>query len=169
METKYIILPYAMSSKSTKVLKEALGCNRIQTKKQTYQGYFNHIVINWGSQKTTIGYQGQALSRVKEVLNHPSKIINASNKLKSFKLLKEAEVPTLEWTTSRNEAYRWLQEDVVFSRTKLSANSGEGIIINKPEGEYIEKAPLYTKFFNKEREYRVHIFKDSKVCIKSRY
>lgn len=161
---KLIILPYAMSSKSTKVLAEALECKRINVKRATYQGYSNHIVINWGSRKHLPNLQ-----RCREVLNKPNVLSNASNKLKCFKLLKDAGVPTVEWTESRNEAYRWLNEgSAVFSRTSLGSHSGRGIVVNKPDGEFIANAPLYTKNFEKTREYRVHVFRDNLIVIQQK-
>lgn len=161
---KYIVLPYAMSSGSSKVLAQALECKRIHIKRNTYRGFSNHVVINWGSQK-----QLPSLNNCHSVLNHPRYIRNASHKLTSFKLLTEAGVPTMAYTTSRNQAYRWLNENMaVFSRTLLSANSGKGIVVNKVEDRYIEPAPLYTQEFKKTREYRVHIFQGQLVCIQQK-
>lgn len=164
---KYIILPYAQRSKSAKALAKALSCNRIHLTRNTYLGYNNHIVINWGSQKVQVGRPG-SLNRVSQILNHPSNIINASNKLRTLQLLEQANVPTLEYTTSSDVAAEWHAETPVFARTLLSANSGRGIAVATDTQELVDNAPLYTKFFPKVAEYRVHVFRDQTVCVQQK-
>ncbi len=161
---KYIIQPYKMGSKSSRVLATALGCKRIQMKRGTYKGYRNHVVINWGSQVALESHR-----RCHSVLNKPECILTASNKLKAFRAFTEASVSTIEYTTSRNEAYQWQSDGyTVFSRTTLSGHSGSGIVINKHDCEFIEPAPLYTKNFKKEREYRVHVIHDRLIAIQQK-
>ncbi len=161
---KYIIQPYKMGSKSSRELSRALGCKRIQMKRQTYKGFSNHVVINWGSQVAL-----EAHRRCHKVLNVPQAIGRASDKLKAFTAFTDSSVPTLSYTTSRNEAYRWQAEGyTVFSRTTLSGHSGSGIVVNKHDCEYIEPAPLYTKNFKKDKEFRVHVIHDRLIAIQQK-
>ena len=161
---KFKILPYKQASKSAKILASALGCFVLNTKRNTYRGYRNHVIINWGSQRDNVGLPG-ALSRVHTILNHPSKVDNASNKLRTFQLLGDLAV---EHTTSLSTAINWLADSVVFSRTSLNANSGEGIVLNMPGAESLTPAPLYTKNFPKTHEYRVHVFRDDIISFQQK-
>jgi len=108
------------------------------------------IIVNWGS----------ATSRFNEdqYLNKPSKIMNASNKLKSFQLMTgHANVP--DWTTSKQDALSWLEQGkVVYARTSVSGHSGSGIVIMRGVDELVD-APLYTKKVNADDEYRIHVCK----------
>lgn len=160
---KYKVLPYVMSSKSSKELARALECKRLNVKRNTYRGYSNDVVINWGSQKWLDG-----LSRVNHILNNPSSIRNASNKLLSFERFKEYGVPTLDYSSSIEQAKEWIDEgQVVFQRTTHTGHSGNNIVLAHNHDDLIP-APIYTKNFNKEREYRVHIFKDKRVAIQQK-
>lgn len=161
---KYIIQPYKMGSKSSKVLAEALGCRRIHVDRNTYQGYPNHIVINWGSRKVIQGTTNSHL-----ILNDITSINNASNKIRSFELFKQYEVPTLEFTTDPREAQQWLGDSIVFARTLLTASGGKGIVVQHPNNdETIVQAPLYTKNFEKTREYRAHVVKGRVILIQQK-
>ena len=61
------------------------------------------------------------------------------------------------FTTSREEACKWVEEGVtVVCRTILNGHSGAGIVLADKK-EDVVKAPLYTKYVPKKDEYRVHV------------
>lgn len=68
-------------------------------------------------------------------------------------------VRTPEFTTSREEAFRWLiKGNTVVERHILNGNSGAGIRLVEPNGEEeLSKAPLYVKYVPKKQEYRIHV------------
>jgi glutathione synthase/RimK-type ligase-like ATP-grasp enzyme len=150
------IYPYMNGSKSAKALAEGLGIRVLKREGKPVRG---HLVINWGcSVKSVVREVGQ------KFLNHPGAVGNAANKLVTFELFRDAEVPTVEWTTNLEIALGWLKagSDVV-TRHKLSGHSGEGIEITTAEqfakGEVgLVRAPLYTKYTKKKDEYRIHVF-----------
>lgn len=158
---KLYFLPYNMGSGSVNELQEVLGGLKIKPN-GNYTFLSNHIVVNWGHGATPYwgGSVGPTSSRI---LNHWSKLDNAINKLKAFKLFKEKEVPTPDWTTSRATADSWITAGkVVICRKTLTGMEGAGIIVATKSSELVD-APLYTKLFPKDKEYRVHVFKDEVI------
>lgn len=159
---KYKILPYGRASKSAKALSTALNCRRISLVARTYRGFANHVIINWGSQRTDFG-KPNAIHRVRQILNHPLSIINASNKLRCLQLLNPAHA--IEFTTCPVVASDWMTTTPVFARTKLSGNSGAGIVVCT---DNLVPAPLYTKHFPKTHEFRAHVFHDKLIVLQQK-
>lgn len=146
------ILPYKYGSKSAKKLKELFE-GQVLFKKNNRRVKRKDIVVNWGFHKP-VNFT------TNHWLNRPEAVKIASNKLLAFQKLQEQQVPTVEFTTDQHVANQWLIDGkIVLSRTLLNSNSGKGIVVNKPE-EYqvVHPAPLYTKYFKKTHELRVHIF-----------
>lgn len=145
------IYPYMNGSKSAKALAEGLGINVLMREGKPIR---RHKIINWGCSKILrdVG---------EDILNHPGAVGHAANKLVTFELFRDAEVPTVEWTTDADQACEWIDggESVVV-RHKLSGHSGEGIEILSPNTERVPAAPLYTKYTKKKEEYRIHVFGD---------
>lgn len=154
---KLYFLPYKMSSGSVKALQNVLGGLKIRLENGNYSPNPDHLVVNWGHSSSP--YWGGHISPNSRLLNHWSAVSTAVNKLKAFQLFKEKNVPTPEWTTSRQKAEEWLAAGrVVICRTLLSAMEGKGIVVATTPAELVD-APLYTKLFPKDKEYRVHVFK----------
>ncbi len=147
------IYPYKAGSVSAKSLATALNCKRAKREGPLLRC---ETFINWGS--SVVGRNLQLFGKM-NYLNYPEAIVKASNKLESFKAF-QGVVPTPMWTTSQDEASRWLMEGVcemVVCRTKLNGHSGEGIVLSTKVEELVP-APLYTVYLNKNQEYRVHVF-----------
>lgn len=147
------IYPYMNGSKSAKALKESLGCKLL--KREGVRRRVD-VLINWGSSKSDRNLEAGIL------LNSFAAVAKAANKLNTFQLFENNDVPTVPWTTNRDEALNWLEDGQnVVIRHKLSGHSGEGIEIFTSE-EYKERllsnAPLYTKYVKKTQEYRIHVF-----------
>lgn len=75
------------------------------------------------------------------------------NKVRFFQEMPQELIPA--WSTDREKINELGWRSVVV-RHKISSHSGEGIEIVPGEGP-IPAAPLYTKYINKDREYRLHM------------
>lgn len=156
MKLSLFYLPYSMVSGSIKELQNVLGGLKIKPN-GNYHHTKAHLVVNWGHGAAPY-WGNQVAATAKNILNHWSKIHVAVNKLRSFKAFKEAGVPTPEWTASRTKALEWIKAgDVCICRTLLSSMEGKGIVVATKPSELVD-APLYTKLFPKDKEYRVHVF-----------
>lgn len=146
---KCIIYPYKMGSASAKLLARAFETKRVFPDGR-YRLKPNHVVINWGSSTVPNWYR----ENYGVVLNKPSAVANAANKLKTFQILQANDVSIPEWTTSREVASQY--EGVVVCRTVVSGSQGQGIVIAETPDELVS-APLYTKHVRHKHEFRVHV------------
>lgn len=145
-----ILFPYRTCSEGAKLLRNQLKCKFL--KRRTSAPYPRKRVINWGSSRYPLR---NSFSRCLGWWNNPLSVLNASNKLATFFLLKNR-VNIPEFTTESSEALEWLPTPIV-CRQKLRGHSGQGIVIAEKEEEVVE-APLYTKYIKKTRECRIHVF-----------
>lgn len=114
------------------------------------------VVINYGCSVTPYWSVSARVAKV-PVLNNWDSIRGSANKLLSLQRLSDAGVPSLIWTTDMDRARNW---DRVVCRHKLTGTGGEGIEIwDKAEGKELPDVRLYTKYYRKTHEYRVHVFK----------
>ena len=148
-----VILPYKIGSNSAKKLAEYFSCKRIYPD-GNFKPKEDEIILNWG-------YSGDVNFRRNKntrffFFNDPQHVKNAINKINTLTILKENDVPTLEFTTSFEEAKNLVLEGEVYCRTKISGKGGDGIVIAKNQEE-LEHCQLYTKKFINNREFRVHI------------
>lgn len=146
-----LIYPYSPASQSSKDLANAIGIKRAKHEGKAIK---TDLLINWGASSITREYNG-------EILNKPQAVAKAVNKLSSFKSLKgHCTLP--DFTESLEEANKWLAEGAtVVARTKLTAHSGEGIVIvDTDSGDKLPEAKLYTRYIPKSDEYRLHVFKN---------
>ena len=85
-----------------------------------------------------------------------------TDKLTQFNKFKEHNVSSPEFSTDRGVALGWLRDGVpVICRTLLRASEGRGIVVAENENQLV-RAPLYTKYVKKKKEFRVHVL-DGKV------
>lgn len=151
------IYPYKLGSSSAKALREGLSSKlNYKVKLVRPDGRFRprrgDLVINWGSSTSPNWKLAQ------EDVNKPQAVAVAANKLLTLQKLHEANVPTPEFTTSREEALSWIETDsTVVIRNTLTGHSGQGIQI-ATDANSITPAPLYTKYKKKRAEFRVHVF-----------
>src|ERR1035437_5282954 len=98
--------------------------------------------------------------------NSIESIAICSNKLKAFNAMREAGVNIPEYTTNDLIAQEWLEKGkIVLARTKLSGNSGQGIIVlHTVTGDWAP-APLYVLYKKKRKEFRVHLFNNKVIDI----
>jgi len=145
----------AGKSSSAKVLAQAFGAERVKPDGKFMNNY-KRPVINWGNSELP-AWMTRWHDQV--ILNHPKHVAKAANKLSTFILFKEAGVKHPEWTTSDDVAFEWLHnKQDILARKTLIGKGGAGIVFIKADPEAIlTNAPLYTKYFKKKEEYRVHV------------
>lgn len=148
------ILPYRKGSKSARVLARALNGLRVR-----FDGIFKprlrHLVLNWGNPRTPRWWQVG--------LNSPEAVGRSSNKLSALTTLKAAGVSIPLFTTSHEEAKKWVTVDerIVVGRRILNGSKGVGCVVYGAEGSEtpIFNCPLYTLHLRHKREFRIHVFK----------
>lgn len=153
---RIILYPYKMGSASAKAIQANLMQEVGHTHKtlrvypnRRYRKRSTDLVINWGASREA---QWGSPS-----LNQPAAVTIAANKLKTFEALRDV-CPLPQWTTDKQSAQHWVNDGYkVFCRQLLTGSGGDGIIVSS-EG-VLPDAPLYTRSFNKTREYRVHVWK----------
>lgn len=164
-----VFYPYKMHSSSAKLLAKEFDSERVKPDGK-FRNNFKRPVINWGNSEVP-----EWMKRWKDqiILNHPNAVAKSINKLSSFKAFVEAGVKCPEFTTNKQKAlYDWRTEgNIVVGRKTVTGKGGQGIVLFDPFekqwddniDEIIEdNCLLYTKYFKKLNEYRVHVF-DGKI------
>ena len=160
-----MIYSYKFGSASAKVLAKGLRIKRIKHKNSRFKGGPHKTVINWGCSDLPI------VVRRCNIVNSPESVCRASNKLHFFSWIQyineevkagihgdRATVTRIPWfTTDKDEAgHAILNGSTIVCRTKLTGNSGDGIVMATNLDELVD-APLYTEYVPKLAEYRVHV------------
>ncbi len=164
MADKIVMYAYNNGSNGAGELSKAAGISRIKHSGSKFIPKANKILINWGTTRENFPENLLACT----VLNHPDRVTDTANKLRAFEIFRDNGVSTPEFTTSREEALRWLESGrMVFARTQLRAHSGRGIEIMDPDfpDTWDVTAPLYTKYVRKKNEYRVHVARGQVIDI----
>lgn len=147
--TRFRVIPYRRGSRGATNLSRALGGALLRLEGSTFRPRPDDVLINWGNTTFRAPVGGR-------LLNEPEQIVRASNKLRFFQLLTEARLQGIipEWWTDMaaipDNAFP------VVCRTVLAGHSGEGIVIANNRAELV-RAPLYTKYVKKQREFRIHL------------
>jgi glutathione synthase/RimK-type ligase-like ATP-grasp enzyme len=122
----------------------------------TFRPRVDDVVINWGNTNPPVLPRGPLGLRPFVYLNEPDDIVRASNKLRFFELMREADCLDIvpEFWTNRED----IPDNAfpVVCRTVLAGHSGEGIVIANNREELVA-APLYVKYIKKQEEYRIHV------------
>lgn len=142
-------------SEGAKVLAEYLGVKRVKVTGSRFVGKIGDVVVNWGIPQNKL--------RNVRYLNDLSAVNIASNKLSSFKKLKDVgiNVPTFDTNCSFAD-----DSSIIVARTVLSGHSGEGIVVGQPNE--LPYAPLYVEYIEKKREYRAIVVGDEVVDFKQK-
>lgn len=162
---KVFMYCYNANSDGGKLLAQTLGVLRIKHEGSTFYGNADHTVLNWGCSPGIWHVNGHP----GEILNHPSKVYNACNKIRCFTRLDGyARVP--DWTVEGDTAIAWLKQGhCVIGRQTVEGMGGEGIVIMERPVDFTA-CKLYTKYVEKEREFRLYMVRDKMVdfCVKRR-
>ena len=168
---KKFIYPYNSYSASARALGKALKAadknmvGVIRREGSKFQPGEGKLVVNWGSGDDTITRYAGAGSRV---LNAPPAVNTCANKIHFFNAIKDnAACP--EFTTSFDEAGRWIQEGfVVVGRLDLRASGGCGIVMSDEGNPDFAECRLYTKYIPKLSEFRVHVFRGRVIDVQQK-
>jgi hypothetical protein len=148
---RYRVLPYRQGSKGARALADALGGRVLKLEGSTYKHRTGDKVINWGNTGLADHFFPHD-----DLLNHSDYIIGASNKLRFFRMMREAGhediIPPFWESPDDIPADRY----PIVCRTVLAGHSGDGIIIANDPTELVP-CSLYTRYLKKKDEYRVHV------------
>lgn len=141
------------ASGGARILARALGGRTIARTNTRFRPRPTDTIINWGCGARPEGWDDVV------VVNTFSAVRAAIDKLETFRALSEHNVPTLEWSEDREDAVRWRERGSrVIVRNRLKASQGRGIQVIETRGDDdIPNAPLYTRYFRAEAEYRIHV------------
>lgn len=153
-----VMLPHNPVSEGAKAVSGNMGINRIKREQSNYRHRKENVVINWGCPVRPPHIPEDAL-----VLNRFEAVAIASDKLKSLNVMVDGGVRCPPFTTSKDEAYDWLEAGkTVVVRKILNGHGGKGIEIYEPgcmdDADWVlPDAPLYTQYVPKKSEYRIHV------------
>jgi hypothetical protein len=155
---KTVIISPKSTSKSARYLAEVLGadyCNPYKHDKTDFSSY--EKVINWG---ISGGFAANS------ILNHFVAVGNAVDKIATFKLL-EGHCKTLEWTTSLDQASKWIKAgNIVVARELINSSCTKGLdFIHEVKDLTNKPYKLFTKYIDGIGEFRVNVFKGKVVSI----
>ena len=156
------LYPYSTGSASARLLARAMGLQRIKRERSRYQPRATDVIVNWGCS-------------VFRHPTHPARVVNseqavqvASNKLFTFTVLRQNNLPVPEWTTDKQVAQTWLRGgNTVFGRDSATASEGRYITVYSgaaPE-QALRDHMFYTKKFKCQVELRIHMFRDGSYHI----
>lgn len=125
------------------------------------------VVLNLGVGTAPVEFRQRELI----YSNTPTAVRNCSDKIATFAALRNSSVPHLTYAVGYNVAEanavdntprQWLEADgKIVARMTTTGHSGAGIqIVRQQRGQPappIPEAPLYTRYFRKNAEYRVHV------------
>jgi len=150
--TRIFLYPYGPSNSARAIVDEVEGwlIKRVNSK---YVQKPKDLVINWGSKDAPFI----------NCLNRPSAVTIARSKLATFRKLRDWKVPTLEFTCNQDEAEHWGRDSRIFGRDLDNGQGGSGITVYE-SGDLIGHHLFYTRYFRKQREFRVHVYRDRVIC-----
>lgn len=128
-------------------------------------------VINWG----VSDYENWGFSQRHVNISQPVQAAEiCANKIRTLETLADQQVPHIQFLVGDNlpanqlAANAWLESDgKIVVRNVLNGHSGVGIQIIR-RGEAIPYAPLYTRYFKKNAEYRLHVAFGSVILIQQK-
>lgn len=158
------VLPYGPSDSVSELVdflntKENVAAQKLRRVGSIYRPRSGHLLVNYGNRSDTAEHLTNAANSAGAIVLNTRRAINlASNKVNAFNAFRQAGVPTVDFTTRREEAEQWvLDGNLVYARTVLNGHSGEGIVIISNVNEMVD-APLYTKGITAQRrEFRIHV------------
>lgn len=157
--------PYKVGSQGCKNLAEALNLKRI-AKVSKFKPRAGDTIINWGSSALRVDEVEGC-----KVINHPSAIKSAANKVLFFRALQgHDDIQTVPSTENKGVAQGWINEGhTVYARTSVTGHSGDGISVHDADGDDLVHAPLYTRaIVGKRREIRLHVFQDEVILVQQK-
>lgn len=143
-------------SRSGSLLARSMGIPKLSGKR--LEGLVpskEHVVINWGNSDPP--------AKVLEctVINDPTAVRKAVNKLNAFQAFSDFGVMAPAFTRDMRTARSWVSAGhKVVARHNLAGSGGDGIQILSSVEDFPCEAPLYVLYIPKKSEWRFHIFHD---------
>lgn len=119
----------------------------------------HRVIINYGVSTNPMSFRQGSVTWS----NTTRAVGNCADKIQTFSSLRTSDVPTLEFRLNRapmvsGDVARWLEQDgKVVVRNVVNGHSGQGLEIIRTGNPLPQRAPLYTRYFRKDTEYRVHV------------
>lgn len=150
-------------SASARALSRQLRVSRANPlSRRTCRG--DRFVINWGCSQEPVNFRQRSLVTSNSFLS----VARCVNKIATLDALGAANVPCLRYTRRHDVAEHWRDAGgKVVVRHVLNGHSGQGIEIVR-RGNPVPEAPLYTEYFVKRAEYRVHVFYGRVILIQQK-
>jgi len=96
------------------------------------------------------------------------KFQGGTNKLAQMERFQQNGVVTPDFTRDIDTARAWITDgSAVMCRTLLRGSEGRGIVTAENVDQLVP-APLYTKYFKKKKEFRVHVFNGTIIDIQEK-
>lgn len=156
-----ILFPYNIGSGGASEIARGLNTRKVRAN-GTFVPGGQDCIINWGNS----GRPSWLARGIGTLLNSFAAVAVATDKLRTFEVFRRDNVPHPQWTTNRREAEGWFTAEgsKVVCRTMLRSSEGRGIVVATRASELVP-APLYVKFFGKQEEYRVHVFRGEVIDV----
>lgn len=152
---------YKAGSKSCRALADYLGIKILKQENSRFMARIGDVIINWGNSSHFYNYKEGS-----HIINIPTSVYFASNKLQTFKLLEEFGIAIPRYTINSEEAMEYKR---VFVRQTLTGHSGAGIIVVYTEDvDRLPPAPLYVEAIVKKNEYRAIVVDGVVVDLKQK-
>jgi len=148
------------ASTGSKTLANALRCKRNKLGSWPPRLFQNDkIIINWGSSQPIESWNNGR----RALLNKPSAVSLACDKLKTFKTLLphvDINIPQF-WTPANFQEAQQLLDDgttpILLARSLLSGHSGAGITVLRRGERIPQDAKIVVEYIKKKSEYRAHV------------
>jgi glutathione synthase/RimK-type ligase-like ATP-grasp enzyme len=138
---KLVLVPHKMSSRSAKALADVLSAK--------------------------LGYKVWRVTPARVKGRIAFQIREGTDKLTQLQRFLENGISTVDFTADITVATDWSRDTPVVCRTLLRSSEGRGIVLAETK-EQLVQAPLYTKYFKKKREYRVHVFNGQVIDVQEK-
>jgi hypothetical protein len=153
---KYWFYGYSLASGSMQALNENLNGRIIKHRNSSYVQGPEDILINWGSARE-LPYRN--------MVNNPMAVRVATSKLSTFRALSAANIVVPSFTQDRSVAVGWNAR--LLGRDQDHGSQGAGIHVYH-QGDTVGNHQFYVKYWRKEREFRVHVFKGRVIFIQEK-
>lgn len=156
---KKFIYSWNPLSKGARSLAAASGFRRVRHHRSRFKGHPGKLLVNWGASS----FPSPEMAKC-AVVNHPSYVRVASDKRKTFELLRMKRYPFLPWfCVDFNEAVAWLElhpKRSIVARMILNGHGGQGIEITSHPEALPRNAGMYVEYVAKKEEYRIHVLQE---------
>lgn len=163
MATKFIT--YAARVSAPRELAELMDVLVLKQENSRYRPLVGDTIINWGCSSVPQVLVGAPV----RYLNHPDRVAVAINKKATLDILRAANISVVAHTDNLAEAAEWhARGSVVIQRNRLSGRQGEGILVCGVGMPPTDQGRLWTKYFNRKDEYRIHVCRGEAIDIQKK-